>query len=535
MLDHELIDQFVSDRSQDAFAEIVRRHMNMVYASARRQVHDLQLAEDVTQAVFIILAKKASQLRHRASLAGWLMKTTHLAGRDALKIESRRKRHEAAAAALAQSGMEQRMTQQNDSLWPQLDSALARLSEADRAAITLRYLEDNSTAELALALGISEPAAAKRITRALDRLRTFLVHKEAMKPAASLAFILDQIPRDAAPAALTHSVIAAATSAAASPAGVAIANGVIHIMTWKKIIAAMWLIVASAGAAGISIGTVKLLADQTSPPPPQKQDSPSPQRAADLVGKLSNGVSVEVIGINEYPATGKAWWTAEGNAAAPELHINIHGNIDPISGYLRREVAVRINHAVAGNPDPATVHWYLPVGGGSSYSNVESEGPDHRSIEAAAVGVLDTPQGRVIRADVAAGPWKTACTCPGAGEVVMGGADAAYLFSRAFVIGGETHIIVGTMRTGPPQAQYPILRLVAVDRSGRQTVAQGGFGMWQSGSSMLEFTVRLTAGSISAWKLQTRTYDQWIEFRNISLHRDQTSFVEVVTSDDQHR
>src|ERR1700722_3792197 len=112
MRDDELIDRFVSSQSQEAFAQIVGRHMDAIYASARRQVRDPQLAEDVTQAVFIILARKAAQLRNRVSLAGWLVKTTHLAGRDAIKIESRRKRHETAAAALAQSRMEQNMTPQ---------------------------------------------------------------------------------------------------------------------------------------------------------------------------------------------------------------------------------------------------------------------------------------------------------------------------------------------------------------------------------------------------------------------------------------
>ncbi len=205
MRDDELIDRFVSNNSQDAFSQVVRRHMDAVYACARRQVRDPQLAEDVTQAVFIVLAKKAGGLRNRVSLAGWLVKTTHLAARDAMKTESRRKRHEAAAAALNQSRMEQNMMPHSENILPQLDLALSRLSETERTAITLRYLEGNSTTETASMLGVSEPAAAKRIARALDHLRKFLLRKKAIAPGARRMAVISSIKSPGVgPAALAH-------------------------------------------------------------------------------------------------------------------------------------------------------------------------------------------------------------------------------------------------------------------------------------------------------------------------------------------
>jgi RNA polymerase sigma factor (sigma-70 family) len=532
MRDDELIDRFVSNQSQEAFAQIVNRHMDTVYCAARRLVRDPQLADDVTQAVFIILAKKAAKLRGRPSLAGWLVKTAYLAGRDALKIESRRKRHEAAAAALTQTRMEQNMTPQWDNLWPQLDLALARLNETDRTAVTLRYLEGNTTTETASMLGVSEPAAAKRINRALDHLRK-LLRKDAIPPAASLAVILDQIPRVPAPAALAHTVTAAATTAAATPAGLAIANGVIHMMTWKKIIAAMWLIAAFAGVTGVGIGTVRLLADQTSAPVEQvPQNTVTPAVAnqpADLVGRLSNGVSVEIVGINEFPSTGKQWWAADGKPA-PAPYTSMRVQIQPLSGYLRREVAVKINHSVQGLSDPATVQWNMENSRGAASSNIEGARDD--SIDAEVYLLPDLPAGGAFRAEVAAGPWQTLCTAPGGGQASIGNILGSFLFSRTFALDGQTHIVVGRMSvwaSGNPLD----MRLLAVDRAGHQTPARESSGVSTTGGALAEFTVRMPAASIKQWQLQTRPFNQWIEIRNISLHRGQPTSVEIVTSDDK--
>src|SRR5579872_4868668 len=190
MTDRELLIQFVQTRSEQAFSGLVNRYMDTVYSAARRQVRDSQIAEDVTQAVFLILAKKASKLENRDSLAGWLMKTTRYASLDALKIESRRKRHEHQAAALVPISTEQNMSPFEE-ISPELDRALSLLKESDRSVVTLRYLTGKTTLETAESLGITESTAARRISRAIDRLRKILLARRAVAPTVALAVVLD--------------------------------------------------------------------------------------------------------------------------------------------------------------------------------------------------------------------------------------------------------------------------------------------------------------------------------------------------------
>src|SRR3954467_6119590 len=141
--DFELLDRFARARDEPAFAEVVRRYLNLVYSSAARRVGDRHLAEDVTQAVFVILAKKAKSVRSaRAPLSAWLLTTVRYAAANALKIESRRRKHEEAAAMASASASGACSANPSDVIvWQevaaQLDDAVLKLPAGDRQAIPL--------------------------------------------------------------------------------------------------------------------------------------------------------------------------------------------------------------------------------------------------------------------------------------------------------------------------------------------------------------------------------------------------------------
>src|SRR5438445_9653030 len=168
MNDWSLLREYVERCSEAAFETLAGRHLDMVYSAAWRQTGDADLAEEAAQAVFVLLARKAPHLRGGVVVAGWLYRTACLTARRALRDQTRRRIKDREA-------VEMRVTDSNDEVWtrlmPHLDGALTNLGEADRTAIVLRFLERRSFRDVAATLSISEDAAKKRVTRALEKLR----------------------------------------------------------------------------------------------------------------------------------------------------------------------------------------------------------------------------------------------------------------------------------------------------------------------------------------------------------------------------
>src|SRR3954462_1991845 len=157
--DADLLRDFAAG-SQEAFSALVHRHMNLVYAAARRQVRDPHVAEDVAQAVFIILARRAGSLRACPAIAGWLLKTTCHVASNARRSQHRRQKHEQVAAMLASQRTEFPAIDRNG-INAVLDDAISKLRPNDRCAIAMRFLQDRSVEEISAAMQISIPAAAK--------------------------------------------------------------------------------------------------------------------------------------------------------------------------------------------------------------------------------------------------------------------------------------------------------------------------------------------------------------------------------------
>jgi RNA polymerase sigma factor (sigma-70 family) len=270
MTDTDLLLQFARSRDAESFRQLVVRHADLVYSAAVRQLGSRTLADDVTQAVFIMLARKAGSV-NGATLAGWLVTASRLAALQALRAESRRRSREHKAAEM-KTEVQTDPTGDWNRVSPLLDEALAHLSDADRSAVTLRYLEGKSVDAVALAMGISEAAAAKRIARAIARLRNDFARRGIALPVASIAALLLQYGRLSCPPHVlggASALASAETSALAGTAAASIATGALATIAaktfWSAVAAGVALLLVASAATFFTV--TRNPSSATAPPP----------------------------------------------------------------------------------------------------------------------------------------------------------------------------------------------------------------------------------------------------------------------------
>ena len=227
----QLLADFALRNSEEAFAALVRRHINLVYAVALRHVADHHEAQDVTQAVFIILARKAGRLPKETVLTGWLYQAARLCSVSFLRGEARRRHRE--QEAYMQSIHESSHSEPSwEDLAPALDDAIARLGQKERNALLLRYFEGRPVAEAAAALHLSESALKARAGRAIEKLRRFFSKRGVMVSASVLTGTLTAHSVQAAPAGMISSVsgVAISKGAAASLPTLALIKATLRLM-----------------------------------------------------------------------------------------------------------------------------------------------------------------------------------------------------------------------------------------------------------------------------------------------------------------
>jgi RNA polymerase sigma factor (sigma-70 family) len=255
--DMDLLRQYAVGNSDAAFAALVSRHINLVYSAALRKTGNPHAAEEITQAVFIILARKAGRILDKTILPGWLYQTARLTASSYLRRETRRVRRE--QEAFMQSTLTEPELATWEQLAPLLEDAMGQLCDKDRTAVVLRFFGGKSFAEVATAAGVSENAAKKRVGYALEKLNRYFSKRGVSSTTESIAGAISANSVQVAPVALAKAVtaIAIAKGAAASTSTLTLIKGALKIMAWTKVKTTAVAVAAVIVASGTTTIVIK--------------------------------------------------------------------------------------------------------------------------------------------------------------------------------------------------------------------------------------------------------------------------------------
>ena len=314
--DMELVQAYLRQSSEEAFTTLVRRHINLVYSAAFRHVGNAAQAEEITQAVFIILASKAAGLRPDTILEGWLYETTRLTSSSFLRGERRRQWREQEAYMQSSLDESNRVSVWNQ-ISPWLDEAMSRLNKKDRDAVILRFFKEKNLGEVAAALEVTEAAAQRRVLRALEKLRKMFAKRGVTLSAALIAGALSANPVQAAPVGLvkTMSVVALTKGAAAGGSTLTLVEGALKLMAWTKLKTA---VVIGAGVL-LAAGTATVVVKKAIPSTPAAMEEAIFENPTSLgVHLLESAPPKVLVRPTQFPkALGRGvFWSPTGKAVA---------------------------------------------------------------------------------------------------------------------------------------------------------------------------------------------------------------------------
>jgi RNA polymerase sigma factor (sigma-70 family) len=354
--DSELLRKYAVGKSDEAFAELVRRHIGSVYAVALRRVGgDTHLAQDVTQEVFTDLARKAVSLSRRATLVGWLF----VAARFAAAKSVRRDRQRQSVWRKAQQMTEHEQLSDNEPSWeeirPVLDDAIHELNERDREAILLHFFDKRSFGDLGAKLCLTESGARMRVERALDKLRISLGRRGITSTTSALALALGSQAMAALPGSLATTVTTAALAGAAPTAGVA----ALFLMSITKTQLGAAIAVILAGAAVLGVAQHREIAAlQTERSELLSQSAAIGRHARVLEVRLADsdaalaGMRTQLSGLKSSGGTNAGGGVSAAAAGVKVIHlkdvIRDHPEYAALQRKeLRREIVREYGHAIA--------------------------------------------------------------------------------------------------------------------------------------------------------------------------------------------
>ena len=242
--DNALLREYVECNSEEAFTTLVSRHVNKVYSVAMRHTGNAAQAEEITHAVYVILARNSRALRKGVILSGWLYHTARLTSVTFIRSEIRRARRQQEAY------MQSVSNESSADVWPLiaplLDAAIANLNDQDRHAVVLRFFDQKSMKEVGEAMGATEDAAKKRVVRAVEKLRKYFSKRGVNSTTAIIAGAISANSVQVAPPGLakTAALIAVSKSAATAGSTLTLIKGALNVMAWTK---AKTVIIVSTG------------------------------------------------------------------------------------------------------------------------------------------------------------------------------------------------------------------------------------------------------------------------------------------------
>lgn len=296
MDDRQLLTSYICNGSQEAFAELVNHHIRWLYPTCHRLVRDEHLAQDVTQAVFLVLARRAKSIPAHRPLAAWLYQVARYAAANARRLEQRRIRREEQAMATRTPITDSPRTSEIDLL---LDHALVRLSRRDRDTLLQHFIEDQSFADIAAQTGATPAAVKQRVHRALAKLREYFHQQGLPATDATLSARLKPADAPAVPSALPGAICAAALTfkhgAAMSTATALIARRTLSTLRWQT---AKPLLLAAACTLTLAAATLTIHLASAAPASPTPVAAAQPDHGfvppitITLNGRLQNAQTI---------------------------------------------------------------------------------------------------------------------------------------------------------------------------------------------------------------------------------------------------
>jgi RNA polymerase sigma factor (sigma-70 family) len=324
MNDAELLRDYVERQSEKAFAQLVERHINVVYSTALRIVRQTALAEDISQAVFIQLARKAQTIRSGNALLGWLYRVTHHQAANAVRAECTRRHYETEAMNIALSNQE--LSAAWESIAPYLDEAMEALSDDEQNAVLQRFFQGRSWREVGAALTLSEDAAQKRVDRALDKLREHLARRGITVTPGAIGSSIAANAVQVAPSGLASAVTAASLVGNGGIGGSAAASTTLKDLIMKKTTIGILAVLAITAVLTTPVAISKIKQARLNAPVTEKglrrglvlamtfdRDETGAGKITDSSGKGNHG---RASGVSWTPAGKKGGayeFTADGN------------------------------------------------------------------------------------------------------------------------------------------------------------------------------------------------------------------------------